>query len=203
MHRKVGVTVNTWAMTLQSMVVLALLLSMASCRSRSSEEQLLAATQPNPKLAELANHELAAQTDTLRGPPAKPTAPAAYEAFLATLKSAGTYCRAGQKDPMQSYDKRNYVELQFTFTDGRVASEVYTGDHCGQDAIVMRLDFEKGRVVRATSDGTERQLDPAVARNALRSIAKHLVHYDQTKHAALYYATEEERKKAIDSAWNR
>lgn len=148
--------------------------------------------QPSPKLVEMFNREIDEQLARIGGPPFlgsleppyRPDAADSARRWLSEVREVVTHCghggRGGAHNP-QAYD--------LTLQSGAVLSDVTAslgGCIPGFDT-PMRVTFEAGRVVQVTTDGSERESTPEVARTRVKAYVEALVRHDARLHPERYY----------------
>ncbi|RKG71896.1 hypothetical protein D7V88_39005 [Corallococcus terminator] len=154
-------------------------------------------TLPNPKLAQMMNRELDREllrfgTENATALQMKGPQPYIAEAgengrrWLQEISSVVSRCRHG----MRNESKSNLMEYDITLKSGVQLKGVYTGTNCAYWSklrpLVLRANFEDGRVTEVFTDGRERQSPVDFYKTDTMNFAKYVLRADQSRNPANY-----------------
>ena len=144
---------------------------------------------PNPRLVELINISLDEQVKRMdpgwsRG--FLPQAAGNARMWLQEVNDVVARCRYGPRN----HSKFNLLEYDILLNSGEVIKDLYTGQRCTYQIsppLVMRVRFERGRVVEALTDGRERNAPVASAKGEIDLLAKGVLRADWSRRQSLYF----------------
>ena len=125
-----------------------------------------------------------------------------FEKLPTLIQKIETYARYGSGNDSKS----NLLEVRITFKNGDVANELYTGVRVLTSMIapqlLLKLEFENGKVFKSYSNGVELNGSPNDITNDLLLVLETLSNYDAKKNHSDYYdppKTDEDLKKEWDN----
>jgi hypothetical protein len=159
----------------------------------------------NEKLIPLFNAQVAKEIEMYKSgwySGCKNTAYMQVENLFTTIKEVFTYTRYG----MASSQSHNRVLVQITYNDGRIVKDLYTdvswnGKYLSGNPLLLKFIFEKGNLVRAFSNGVEKEGSPSETKNPLDHIVNAIIHQDYKDNESFYFLpdkTKSDYKKEWD-----
>jgi hypothetical protein len=133
----------------------------------------------------------------------KPTAVQRLDDYLKTIQFIELYASHGT----ESDYKFNYLEVNIVFKNGQKVNKLFTGQRVLQAfdmgaQFLVKMELNNGKVVKALTNGVERNNTPDYITADLELIKKAVLRHDmQTKGSFYYYAgkTEADIKQEWDS----
>jgi hypothetical protein len=125
------------------------------------------------------------------------------ENLFTTIKEISTYTRYG----LESSQSHNRVLVQVEFNNGKKVVDLYTdvswnGKSILENPLLLRFIFEKGKIVKAFSNGIEKDKSPAEAKAPIDHILNAVIHKDARDNKELYYLAEK-TKDDFKKEWDK
>lgn len=125
------------------------------------------------------------------------------ENLFTTIKEVSSYTRYG----LASTQSHNRVLVQVEYNNGKKVNELYTdvgwnGTSRLSNPMLMRFIFENGKIVKAYSNGVEKEGSPSEANVPIGHIINAVIHQDYKDNKSLYFPpdkTEKDFKKEWDN----
>jgi hypothetical protein len=116
------------------------------------------------------------------------------ENLFTTIKEISTYSRYG----LNSKQSHNRVLVRVEYNNGRKVQDLYTdvswnGTNSLGDPILLKYVFENGKLVKAFSNGIEREGSPTLTKGPIDDIINAIIHQDYKDHASFYFPPEKSK----------
>jgi hypothetical protein len=113
------------------------------------------------------------------------------ENLFTTIKEIATYSRYG----LASRQSHNRVLVRVEYNDGRKVQDLYTdvslnGTNSLGNPILLRYVFENGKLVKAFSNGVEREGSPTLTKGPIDDIINAVIHQDYKDNPSFYFPAE-------------
>jgi hypothetical protein len=136
-----------------------------------------------------------------------PSSTKQIDEYFKSIKMIESYASEGTS----SKDKFNKLEVRITFSDGKVAEELYTGvrvvDAYGMGAqLLVKMELIDGKVVKTYTNGAELNNSPTSIVPDIEVIKKAVLSYDKKINRNAYYypaKTQETVKKEWDNVQSK
>jgi hypothetical protein len=125
------------------------------------------------------------------------------ENVFTTIKEISTYTRYG----MESSQSHNRVLVQVEYNNGKKVIDLYTdvswnGNSRLGTPLLLKFIFENGKIVKAFSNGVEKDNSPEEAKAPIDHIINAVIHKDARDNKELYYLAEK-TKEDFKKEWDK
>ena len=168
------------------MILASLAAYLSACTGRTPEQP---GDTPSPKLVELINGAIAreiAGMDPALLPGLLPQAGDEARRWLQEISQVVARCRYGPGNNSKS----NLLEYDITLASGEQITGVYSGQRCYYPVakpLVMRVQFQGGRVREVTTDGRERERPVDASLGEIQQFAERVLRADWKRSPARYF----------------
>ncbi|WP_077000759.1 hypothetical protein [Variovorax sp. KK3] len=168
-------------------MILAMLAAyLSACTGRTPEQP---GDTPNPKLVELVDAALAREIAGMNPallPGLLPQSGDEARRWLKEIAQVVARCRYGPRNDSKS----NLLEYDIVLGSGEQITGVYSGQRCYYPVakpLVMRVQFQDGRVREVTTDGREREQPVEASTGEIQQFAERVLRVDWKRNPARYF----------------